>query len=64
MFTFRMLELVERFELCAKAEVVMFAALEVELGVTVVIGTEAGLAEVAAEGSKVETAVFSEVVLA
>ena len=54
--TFRMLELVERAELCAKAEAVMIVALEVELGVRVgtgVIGMEAGLGEVEAEGLKV-----------
>jgi hypothetical protein len=51
-----MLEFVERVEFCVKADAVMIAVLEVELGVTVVIGMEASLAEVAAEGLKLETA--------
>ena len=56
--TFRVVE----FELCAKAEAVMIAVLEVELGVgvgSVVIGVEAGLAEVEVEGLEVETVVFA-----
>ena len=63
MVTFRILELVERFELCVKVEAVMFTELEVELGVTIVVGMIAGFAEIVAEGLKVETSLFSEVVL-